>query len=223
MKKINCLIYLLFITFTLNSQNGINDDKIIKEIANILVIEYDHGNEFNTPLENFILQLGKKTFIDSVRDWEKNYKSLDTIKINLHPQIKYMITVGDKNLTIEKSKRFRELFDNLTLLGYKNLQIYYLGVKDYLLNNSNPKITMALIEEAITEPQFYKAKIDLFAEEKEVKKEIKQMFKEDKIKYKLAFYSVAFDFLNGIREKIVARDMAKMLKKVNAKSARNKK
>lgn len=210
-------IFILLITiFIVNILPAESDDILVHNIAEVLIKEYDNYQD-KTFLEKMVLKYGKKTFIDSVRSWELNYKNLDEMKIKLHPTIENIVKVGDKNLSPENAIYFRSLFENLTLLGFKNIQIYYESTKKYLSKYGDQEVTIHVIDEASIEPEFYELKVKLYDEEKITKNEIRKMFRNEKIKYKLAFYSFAFDFLDKIRTSIEDKNIEKMKLRIQEK------
>ncbi|MCK4796134.1 MAG: hypothetical protein KAT05_02065 [Spirochaetes bacterium] len=211
------IIILLLITIPFYATNHINDDLIVNKISLVLIKKYDNYKN-KTLLEKIVLKLGKNAFVDSVKIWEINYKDLDKIIIKLHPKLEYMALKGEKYLEIERAKYFRNLLDDLTLLGYENLQIYYIVIKEYLNehNYNFNDINIDLIDEAVCQPEYYQEKKALYEKEDLIKEEIRIILREGKLKHKLALYSFAFDFFNKIRKKVIAKDLAKMLAKINS-------
>jgi hypothetical protein len=213
------LLLLLFSLHNLSAEDA-SDDILVAKIADTLIKAYDDYKD-RTTMEKIVLRMGKPAYIESINDWVKNYKNLDTMELKLHPIIQKIIKTGDKHLPEDKAKRFRELFEHLSLLGYKNLQVYYITVKEYLKKYGQREIDINVIDDAISEPQVYEEKVLLNKEEEIITKEIKEIFKEEKIKYRLGFYSFAFNFLTDIRAKITKTDMERMLKKINSKNNHN--
>jgi hypothetical protein len=197
-----------------------NDDVLVDGISRILIKEYDNLKD-RTSMEKLVLKLGKKAYYDSIYGWRKNYKSLDMIKIKLHPLIERIIKIADGKLSKEESSTFRKLFENLTFLGYKNLQIYYLSTKDYKMKNAGLELSIDLINEAVTETEFYNQKLALYDEEEKTKNEIRTYFKDKRVKSKLSFYSFAFEYLDKIRVDIIKKDIEKMKKKFDEKKRTN--
>ncbi|OHD34495.1 MAG: hypothetical protein A2086_08165 [Spirochaetes bacterium GWD1_27_9] len=220
MKKIYFIIVCFFIIF--NSYSDVSDDFIADELSKSLIESYDENYKGRKFLEVLVLKIGKPTFIDSVLSWRKNYKEIPNIKVKLHPEIEKILTISEKYLTPERLAYHRDLFEKLTLLAYRNLQIYYKSVKEYFKYNEYEKINAMLVEKTINQPIYYDEKIKLYQEEDQLKQEIRLMFKEGKLKYALSFYSFAFDFFDKIRVAIIKRDMEKMLQKIKEKETINK-
>ena len=130
-----------------------------------------------------------------------------------------MANIVDKNLEKKVAEHFRNLLEELTLLGFKNLNIYYLSVKEYLDANNliYKNIDAKLIDDSMCNLKYYNIKKELYAKEEIIKNEIQKIMKYDQVKYKLAFYSFAFNFLNKIRVKIIEKDMERMLSIINEK------
>lgn len=220
MKKSILLIFFFILTssyYIFSSEQSI-DDLIVDKIHQFLIKEYDNYKD-RTFTEKMVLKFGKKAFIDNVRIWKDNYKNLDSMKIVLHPILEKIAVVCDKNLEEDKSKYFRSLLEELTKLGYKNLQIYYTAVKDYLVINNKKidDINKELIDDAVCLLRYYEEKTKLYEREEIVKNEIRAIMTEKKVKFKLAFYIFAFDFFNKIRKGIIEKDMQRMLEKINQK------
>lgn len=222
LKKITGQFIFLLLIFSLYPEKGINDDLIVNKISLVLIEEYDKYENF-TPLEKLVLKIGRNAYIDNINIWQKNYNNIDKIKIELHPKLNHMATIVDKNLEKKDADYFRSLLEELTFLGFKNLDMYYLSVKEYLENNNLTylDINAKLIENSTNNIKYYNFKKELYAKEEDIKNEIQKIMKYDKVKYKLAFYSFAFNFLNKIRVKIIQRDMERMSKLINEKGKNN--
>jgi hypothetical protein len=193
----------------------VDDDSIVEKIYEVLVKEYDNYKDKSFE-EKLVLKLGKKTFIKSINIWKDNYKNLNDIKIILDYHLENMALIVQKNSDEEKAKRFRELLENLTKLGYKNMQLYFYAVKDSLFaqNVGVNEINVVFIDDALCNKKYFEMKKTLYDEERKTKKEILEIMNDKKLKYKMAFYIFAFNFLNNIREKIITRDLERMEQKI---------
>ena len=221
-KKIIYNFLFLILIFPLYPEQNINNNLIVNRISQVLIEEYDKYEDF-TALEKLVLKIGRSTYIDNINIWLKNYNNIDNIKIVLHPKLNHMANIVDKNLDKNEADHFRELLEELTFLGFKNLDMYYLSVKEYLENNSLTymDINAKLIENSTNNIKYYNFKKELYAKEDNIKNEIQKIMKYDKVKNKLAFYSFAFKFLNKIRIKIIQKDMDRMLLLINEKNKYN--
>ncbi len=213
--KIFIIIFLLIISISIFSIQNADDDLIVNKISQMLIEEYDKYANY-TFLEKLVLKIGRTTYVDNINIWQKNYTDIDNIKIKLHPKLEDMAKIVDKNLEADRAKYFRKLLEELTFLGFKNLQIYYYSVKEYLNNNKLTylDINIKLIDDSCN-IKFYNTKKELYAREDIIKNEIREFMKDEKLKHKMAFYSFAFKFLNKIRIKIIEKDMKKMLDRIN--------
>jgi hypothetical protein len=190
-----------------------SDDKIADEIIDILIKEYGNYKD-KSSLEKIVLSISKKPYMESLSEWRKNYHDLSNIKIKLNSIIEKAVLTAGKRLPYEEGWRFRSLFENLTMIGYENLQIYFISTKRYLEKNGDVKLTIDIINDAKCEPEFLRMKEELYEKEKLIKRDIRIMFKDVRIKNKMVFYSFAFDFLDKIRTRIIENDIRKM--KLNA-------
>ncbi|MBN2547204.1 MAG: hypothetical protein JXB50_15485 [Spirochaetes bacterium] len=213
-KKYSIIFFCLF-NFLIFSQT--DDDLIVGKIYQILVEEYDKY-ENTTFEERLVLKFGRKAFMESIDIWKKNYKNLDQIEIILHPRLEHMAKTAEENLAAERAEYFRNLLVELTFLSYQNLQIFYLAVKDYLIEHdlNQNDISKKIIDTSISMPKFFYIKMDMYDREEIIKTDIRAIMDEGKIKYKLAFYAFAFDFLNKIRKKIIKKDIERMKVRMEA-------
>jgi hypothetical protein len=197
-------------------------DLIATRIHDVLVKEYDNYKD-KSFIERIILKLGKSTYIDNIRIWRDNYRNIDDIKIKLHPKMEDMAAISEKYLDPATSKRFRNLLEELTRLGFKNLQLYYNSTEEYLKNNNLTynSINIDIINEAQCNLKYFELKKKLYSREDEVKKEIRKIMDDKRIKYKLGIYIFAFDFFNKIRTEIINKDLEKMQKKIDEKYSKN--
>ncbi len=203
------IIFFCLLNFPAYSQT--EDDFIADKIYRILIEEYDKY-ENTTFEERFVLKIGRKAFMDSIEIWKANFKNIDKIVIVLHPSLEHMAKKGEENLSPERAAYFRSLLAEITFLSYKNLQIFYIAVKDYLNENKlkSNAVTKEIIDISISMPKFFYIKMDMYDREEFIKTDIRAILDEGKLKYKLSFYAFAFDFLNKIRKKIVKKDIERM-------------
>ncbi|HPO49526.1 MAG TPA: hypothetical protein PLO89_04295 [Spirochaetota bacterium] len=213
MKRFFTLSIILFYASLFLFSRDLTEDELVGRIAKILIEEYDNYKD-KSFIEKTVLKLGKPAFIDSVKNWTKHYKNLEEMEIKLPLQIENILKISKKYLNEDENMEFRNNFEELTFLGYKNLQIYYEALKDYLSKNDNKDISIKILDEALTDIKYFEQKKSLYEKEFEIKEKIRDFFKNKKIKYRLSFYSFAFDFLDGIRVKIIKKDMETMLKKI---------
>jgi hypothetical protein len=163
-----------------------------------------------TAMEKFVLKLSRKSYMESLKEWKKNFKNLPETRIKLNTIIESIVRIGEKKLPPYEAYEFRNLFETLTMIGYRNLQIYYISTKSYLEKNGRREITIDLLKEAKSEIEFLQLKKELYADEQRTKDEIRIFFKDKRIKNQMAFYSFAFEFLDKIRMQIQKKDMEKM-------------
>lgn len=210
------VIFLILLTIILNNIYS-NDKDVADRIATVLIEEYDNYRD-RTFTEKLVLKFGKKAFIDSVLIWKVNFRTIDSIEIKLHYQLEKMAKISDDNLSLDESEKFRELLKRLTYLGYKNLDLYYRAVKEYLDNNKNflnqADISIETIDDAISNNKYFTEKKKLYFDEEMIKNEIRLFFDNRKIKYKISFYSFAFEFFDKIRRQIIAKDLKKIEERI---------
>jgi hypothetical protein len=218
LKKIIFLSISILLTFYIYSKNDFNNNLIAKKITQILIEEYDKYEDF-TALEKLVLKIGRPTYVDNLYIWQNNYDNINEIKIVLHPKLDHMAKIVDKHLEKNTAIRFRNLLEELTLLGFKNLEVYYMSVKEYLENNNltYDNIDVKLIDTSMCNIKYYNIKKELYTRESVIKNEVQKIMKYDKVKHRLAFYSFALKFLNKIRVKVIQRDMDRMLSIINEK------
>ena len=216
MNKFIVLFFVVFISISLHSYD-LSDDILVEKISEILIKEYDNYKD-RSFIEKTILKLGKPAFIDSVKNWTKNYKNLDQMQLKLHPKIEDILNISNKYLTDDENREFRKNFEDLTLIAYYNLQIYYISLKEYLSYNNKSDFDINILDEALMNIRYFDEKKKLYEKEDKIKANIRNYFNNKKIKYKISFYAFVFDFFDKIRVRIVKKDMDKMLEKINERN-----
>lgn len=214
MKHLFC--YLLFSITIISPIFSVSDKALVNKIASLVIEDYQKYKD-RSPLEKIVLKLGKNAFITSVKDWEKNYSNLSTMKIKLYPRIDKMVFDVEKIVNEEDGKYFRGLLERLTMLGYLHLQLDYLAVKDYLAKYPQDEIDIGIIDEAVTEPVFFKKKTEMYDEEFIIKANILKILERKEVKKKLWFELFAYKFLIGIRNGIIKKTISKMAEKTTQK------
>jgi len=194
------------------------EDKIVYRLYFVLLREYDNLKD-KTFTERLAIALGRKAYVEDLSRWRDNYKNLDEIKIELNNIFEYMAKRCDKTLSKEESEYFRYLLEMLTILGYKNLQLYYLGILKYLDENNKDyyDFDLNLLGETIARYEFYYIKKEIYKIEEHTRTELGRMLNEPKLKAKLPLYAFAFNFFNKMRQNIADNDLKDILSKLNKK------
>lgn len=215
MKKIYLIVFLFYLCS--NTVYSTPDDILVHNISEVLIKEYDNYKDKSFS-ERFVLSLGKKAFIESVKNWEINYKNLSNMPIKLHPQIEIILAKSEKSLDNDTQNQFRGLFVSLTRIAYDNLQDYYNSLKDSLGNDLTKPITITMIDDALSCQKFYDIRLKSFETEENVKQNIRKIFKDERVKFKLSFYLFVFDYFDGIRVNVVKQYLLKTEKNVKEKN-----
>lgn len=202
---------VLTLIFLINFNLFSNDDLLVAKMADVLIKEYQKYED-KTFMEKFVLKLGKNAYIDSVILWRDNYKNIDDLNIKLHRQLENSAKIADKYSSSDYAEYYRNLLKKLTLLGYKNLQMYYTAVKDKGYTDAD--ITIEAIDESVSNVEYYNKKVNLYNEEDEIKNKIREFYELKEIKYHISFYAFAFNFFDKIRKGIIEKDMKKMNEKL---------
>lgn len=198
------------------------EELTVKKVAKAVIESYEEYKD-KSAREKFVLKLGRNAFVDSVNIWVDNYNSIDDMPIKLHYQMRKMVEIAKKYHKKERAEELESLLKQLTRLGYRNLDIYYRGVLQYLKENNLENsitfdITTEIIDESIAKETFYNEKIEMYKKEEEIKNGIRIILKEGKLKYKMAFYSFAFEFFDKIRREIINKDIERMKEKIKTVS-----
>lgn len=212
MKKNVLLLVFLFFRMVLVAIRG--DDRIAEQIEILLVRSYGEYKD-TTFLERIVLDLGKDTFVKSVETWRINYQNIDALEIKLHPQLKRLSEKIYRYETLETALKFENSLKDLTFLGFKNLDIYLKAVKEG--NVCADMLTLEVLDSLVANPKFFLLKKELYKREEDLKKEIRGILASDKVKKHVGLYLFFFDFLNGIREKIIKKDLAKTYELIKLK------
>jgi len=217
--RIFFLIFLFTGTFLFSEVLKENiDAEVVERVHFIFLREYDNVKDKGA-IEKIVLRMGRKAYIDNLNLWKENYSDLSKINFVLHPIMQQMVKIVDRNLEPEKAMIFRKDLEGLTKIGFMHFQIYYLSLKEYVIEN---KMDPALIElnifaDALAKEKFVNEKLKLFDEELKVEEEIALMMKEKKVKYKIAFYSFAFKFFTDMRKNIINNEKKDMQAKLEEK------
>lgn len=209
------LLMLLLFPRPLEAESR-NDDKLIKEIVRLLIIAYDKYEDMGFT-EKMVLKYGRPAYLENLAIWQEHYHNIDGITIKLHPRIRLLVEKIEDAGEYKKARRMETLLKRLTYLGYSNLSLYYTSVKEYGSSIKPEELDLELLDDAFCTPGNYTIKKEFFAEEKAIKDEIKSILSSKELRFKLAFYLFAFNFLNGIREKIISKDMEKMARKLESR------
>jgi hypothetical protein len=215
---------ILIFIFAINLVNPLasaesKDDQIVNKICMIFLREYNNFKD-KSAIEKIILRMGRKAYVENLDLWKKNYNDIDNIQFSLHPIMEQMAKIMDRSVEPEKAKHFRNLLEDLTKIAFKNMQIYYLSIKEYLADNnlSCDSIELNIFADALAKKKFYDQKMKLYDEEYKVENEIGTMMKEKDVKFKMFFYSYAFDYFINIRKKIIDQEITDMQYKLWQKS-----
>lgn len=211
MKKYIVILLLLSANLLIFPVKNYDDNIIISKISAALINAYKNYKD-NTWIEKVILKLGKKTFIKSLDEWKENFDKMDSFEVKLHPILKRVAKIGDDNLPEARAAYFRSLLEELTLLGFKNLEIYHFAVKDEMIKNDldYDDINIELIDESIAKPKYFDQKMNMYEKEFFIKSEIEKILKEKEVRFKIVFYAFAFKFFYKIRDRIIQKDIEKM-------------
>jgi hypothetical protein len=226
MKASTKIFFILFLIMPLSFlySEEYDDAKIVGKISEIFLKEYDNYKN-KAFVERVVLKMGRTAYIDNMKLWQDNYADISKIKFSLHPIMEQMAKTMEKSTKDERGVHFRELFIDLTRVAFKHFNIYYLAIKEYLIENklSYNDIHLGIFADALAKDKFYSEKVKLFAEELSIENEIASMMKEKKVKYRMAFYAFVFDFFIDMRKKIIDNEAKDMQSKLLEKKASAKK
>ncbi|HBD92886.1 MAG: hypothetical protein A2015_13655 [Spirochaetes bacterium GWF1_31_7] len=199
------VLFFIFFATTLYRVNTIDQQLLADQVQVLLIQSYGRLSNLS-PIEKIVIEMGRATFVDNVRIWRLYYNDISLIPIKLHPQIKKVSNIIHKYGDESEAFLFDVYLKELTFLGYRNIDYYYqaLLAMDSLKDTN---ISLEDIEYAVSSPQFYKKKIELFEREAVLKKEIRLIMNSEKLKRRLGIYIFFYDFLNKIRDKIIASDL----------------
>jgi hypothetical protein len=226
MKKKAAFILALVLMFTADISlfsEVLDDAKIVETISDIFLKEYDNYKD-KAFVEKVVLKMGRKAYIDNMSLWRANFSDISKIKFSLHPIMEQMARTMEKHSDEGKGTHFRTLFIDLTRVAFKHFNIYYLAIKEYLIENnlSYNDIKLSIFADALAKDKFYNEKVKLFDEELSIEKEIALMMKEKKVKYRMAFYAFVFDFFIDMRKKVIDTEAKDMQCKLQEKKASTK-
>ena len=211
MKKNIIVCFFIFCISLINAEILPQNDAVATRIKNILIDGYDNYEGFNFK-ERLVLKFGKRTFIDCVTLWHQNYTNIENIEIKLHYQLRNLSEKVFKYESYEKATRFKEALEELTFLGFCNVDLYY---KALLKTENLPEMfTTDEIDDALANPEFFLLKKQLYEKEEDLKQEIRSHLASKECKNKLGLYLFFFDFVNKIRVGIIKKDIEKSYKAI---------
>ncbi len=211
--------FFLYIIFLVSVNAAVVCDDIYEDtiLADRLqyLLKKEYTNYKNKSLiERIIMELGKKAFFESVDDWRKNYQAVEKVNVKIHPQLEDLASSVRKHEEESVSREFSTLLTDLTRMGYRNIDMYYVAIRSSDVKYNAAEITLADVDEAMINPVFFLKKKGLYEEEREIKKRMREIMTGKRVKGKLGIYPIAFDFLNKIREDVIEKDLAGAYKKL---------
>ena len=215
--KIIIALFILCTSF-INAQNLPENDKIAARVKDVLIESYDNYSGFSFQ-ERLVLKFGKRTFIDSVTLWYQNYTDIENIEIKLHYQLKKLSDKVSQCESPEKAEQFKKALEDLTFLGYRNVDLYYKALLK--VENLPEMFTTDDIDDALANPEFFLLKKQLYEKEEILKQEIRSHLASKECKNKLGIYLFFFDFVNKIRVGIIKKDIDKSYKAILEKQKKS--
>lgn len=208
--KIIIALFILCTSF-INAEKLPENDAVAARIKDVLIESYDNYDGFNFQ-ERLVLKFGKRTFIDSVTLWYQNYTDIEDIEIKLHYQLKKLSDKVFQYESQEKAEQFKKALEELTFLGYCNVDLYYRALLK--VENLPKMFTTYDIDDALANPEFFLQKKQLYEKEETLKQEIRSHLTSKECKNKLGIYLFFFDFVNKIRVGIIRKDIEKSYKAI---------
>ena len=211
MKKSLLLIAFILCIFLTNAATLPENEAIANRIKDVLLESYDNYEGFNFN-ERLVLKFGKRTFIDCVTLWRENYTNIENVEIKLHYQLRNLAEKVSKYESEEKAARFKKALEELTFLGFCNVDLYYRALLQ--VENLSTDFTTDDIDNALANPEFFLLKKELYQKEEDLKQEIRSLLVSKECKNKLGLYLFFFDFVNKIRVGIIKKDIEKSYKAI---------
>lgn len=207
LKRVITVVTAILVTVTLHGT--VSEEEAIEHLTRLLIEVYDRQEEY-TVLERMVLKFGRAAYIDNVMLWKEHYKNMDELEIELHPRLVKLTERVKECAGSERAGRLYLLLEELTMLAFKNLDLYYLAILEEEFNFTLEELDWEFMDGIMTSRRFCRLKLELYSREKEVKREIKAIIGAPDLKRNLAFYNFVFDFLNKIRESIVEKDLVRI-------------
>ncbi|MBQ2295262.1 MAG: hypothetical protein II258_07725 [Spirochaetales bacterium] len=211
MKRSFILISFILCLFLTHAATLPENEAVADRIKDVLLESYDNYEGFNFK-ERLVLKFGKRTFIDCVTLWRENYTNIENVEIKLHYQLRNLAEKVSKYESEEKSQRFKKALEELTFLGFCNVDLYYRALLQ--VENLPPDFTTDNIDDALANPEFFLLKKELYQKEEKLKQEIRSHLVSKECKNKLGLYLFFFDFVNKIRVGIIKKDIEKSYKAI---------
>lgn len=207
LKRVIVFITTILVTITLHGT--VSEKEAIERLTELLIEVYDRQEEF-TVLERMVLKFGRAAYIDNVMLWKEQYKNIDELEIELHPRLVKLTERVNECAGTERAARLYLLLEELTMLAFKNLDLYYLALLEQEFNFTLGELNWEFMDGIMSSRRFCRLKLELYSREREVKREIKAIIGAPDLKRALSFYNFVFDFLNKIRDSIVEKDLVRI-------------
>ncbi len=208
-KKSLILLFIIISALNYLFSEDINYDPVVDAIINAIKTDYNNleNRSFN---ERLVMEAGRRSFMLALDVWRAHYAHIYSINIEPSGHVKYMCDTAIIFLPADESGRFVSNLKELTFLAYRNLDLYYRAIRSLNPPVASSGISVRTIDLALLNERFYNEKIALYDRERVIKREIEDTLLMDQLKFRLAFYLIAFRFFNNIREDIINRDIENM-------------
>lgn len=206
-KRLCTFVTAILVTFALNC--SITEEEAIEHLTGMLIEVYDRQEDY-TILEKMVLKFGRAAYIDNVMLWREHYKNIEQLEIELHPRLVKLTEKVREYGGAERAERLYLLLEELSSLGFKNLNLYYMALCELKFEVTLEELDWELMDRVMSSRRFCLLKLEIYRREEEVKREIKAIIAAPDMKRGLPFYNFLFDFLNRIRSSIVEKDLERI-------------
>ena len=212
--RIFTLFFIIFILiFRGKASISCDDNELAVKIAEVLIENYDKKTS-DTILEKVIHSLSRKSYINMLEIWKKNFMDISKTEFKIDPSLNQLFRIIEKNLPEDQSIYFRSLFYRMMMLTLENFQLYFNAVKEYSVRIELNEITDEIIDQSLNNLKYYRIQTKLYSEEKEITSSIRTIMFNPAVKNKIGFYIFVFDLLMKYRNNTIDYLMNEYLAKI---------
>lgn len=161
-KSLLFIITLILVTSALHST--VSEQEAIEQLTRLLIEVYDKQEEY-TVLERMVLKFGRSAYIDNIMLWKEQYKNIDELEIELHPRLVKLTEKVRNCAGAERAERLYLLLEELSMLGFKNLNLYYLALLELEFGFSLEELDWEFMDRVMSSRRFCLLKLEIYSRE----------------------------------------------------------
>jgi hypothetical protein len=207
MKYFILIILILLPILSIFSGEQYADFEIKKQISKELIENYDK-KPCNSPFEKFLLALGKPAYKKLLLRWVENNSDINSIEVEIDPAVLIIGEIIKKNSDKKTHALFYDNAYKLFFICVENFQMYLAAVKEKKLPPRLEEITSDYIDECLLNYKYFIIQRNLYDKERLLKKNIREIMTDPRLKDKLGFYIYFYNLIEKIRNATIEKLMS---------------